>query len=272
MREPLRIAAVGDLHYTRTSRGKLQQAFARVHEHADVLLLCGDLTDYGQPEEAEVLAKDLGGVRVPMVAVLGNHDWEGEQPVVVRDILCEAGVHVLDGESVVVRGVGIVGIKGFCGGFGRSSLEAWGEPAIKQFVQYAFDEAIKLEKALRRLHTERRVVLTHYSPIQGTVVGEPLEIYAFLGSSRLEEPINRIGADVVFHGHAHRGTLEGRTQGGIPVYNVALPLLQHARPEAPLPFRIHEIGRVENGEVGREQEPGNEELLGDSTGAQHPLG
>jgi Icc-related predicted phosphoesterase len=237
----MRLAAVGDLHIKKTSQGQLQPLLAPVNDHADVLLLCGDLTDYGLREEAVILAKELNAVvRIPIVAVLGNHDFESGQHEEVCRILTEAGVKMLDGEAFEVQGVGIAGAKGFSGGFGRATLGAWGEPATKRFVQEAIDEATKLEGALARLRTERRVALLHYSPIRATVENEPLEIMSYLGTSRLEEPLNRHPVDVVFHGHAHHGELEGRTSGGIPVYNVAMPLLLQRFPDRP-PFRVVEL-------------------------------
>ena len=207
-----------------------------------MLLLCGDLTDYGTAEEAHVLAEELAAVAVPIVGVLGNHDYESGTPEAVCETLTKAGVRMLDGEAIELHGVGIAGAKGFAGGFGRGSLGAWGERAIKLFVQEALEESMKLESALAKLRTPRRIALLHYSPIAATVAGEPVEIFPFLGSSRLEEPLLRYPVDAVFHGHAHRGTMEGRTINGVPVYNVAKPLLQRSRPEQP-PFRLVEIPR-----------------------------
>jgi Icc-related predicted phosphoesterase len=238
----LRLAAVGDLHVTKAAAGTLRSFFAQASEAADVLLLCGDLTDYGTAEEAHVLAEELGAVSVPIVAVLGNHDYESGTPEVVCQALTHAGVHVLDGEAVEIEGVGFAGAKGFAGGFGRGSLGAWGEPAIKLFVKEALNEAMKLESALAKLRTPRRVALLHYSPIAGTVQGEPVDIFPFLGSSRLEEPLLRYPVDAIFHGHAHRGTPEARTINGVPVFNVAKPLLQRSRPDQP-PFRLFELPR-----------------------------
>jgi Icc-related predicted phosphoesterase len=238
----VRFAAVGDLHATKASAGNLRGFFAQASEVADALLLCGDLTDYGTAEEAQVLADELAAVSVPVVAVLGNHDYESGVPHLVRETLTRGGVHVLDGEACEIEGVGIAGIKGFAGGFGRASLGSWGEPAIKQFVHEALSEAMKLESALAKLRTPRRIALLHYSPIVGTVDGEPVEIFAFLGSSRLEEPLLRYPVDAVFHGHAHRGTLESRTINGVPVYNVAKPLLLRCHPDQP-PFRLFELPR-----------------------------
>jgi Icc-related predicted phosphoesterase len=236
----IRVAAVGDLHYARNSRGALHSAVRGLAGHADVLLLCGDLTDFGLEEEARVLAEDLRAAPVPVIAVLGNHDFEAGQPDRVRQVLADVGVRVLDGDSIVVDGVGIAGVKGFGGGFGRRALEPWGEDAIKRFVHEAVDEALKLERALARLHTPQRIAVLHYAPIRETVEGEAPEIFAFLGSTRLEEPINRFRVTAVFHGHSHAGRLEGRTSAGIPVYNVSAPLLLRQLPEQ-APIRIVEI-------------------------------
>lgn len=254
MTTSLRVAAVGDLHCTKTSEGVFQALFAKVAERADVLVLCGDLTDYGTPDEARVLAKELAGLKLPKLAVLGNHDFESNASEEVSRILTEAGgVVTLDGTAVEVMGVGFAGAKGFPGGFGARALQAWGEAPVKAFVAAAIEEALKLESALARLRTRGRVALLHYAPIGATVDGEPVEIYPFLGSSRLEEPINRYRPDVVFHGHAHRGQLEGITSAGVPVYNVALPLLRRHFPEQP--FRVVEIPLGEDERSPREAPP-----------------
>ncbi len=240
-RTHLRIAALGDIHVSKTSQGALQPLFTQVSSTADVLVLCGDFTDYGLPEEARILARELTtAVKIPVIAVLGNHDYESGKEDEIRTILTDAGVTVLDGEATEVHGVGFAGAKGFGGGFGRGALGPWGERAIKLFVQEAVDEALKLESALARLRTHRRVAVLHYSPIRGTVEGEPPEIFPYLGSSRLEEPINRYRVSAVFHGHAHRGAAEGRTATGVPVYNVAMPLLARANPDRP-PYLIVEL-------------------------------
>jgi len=237
----MRIAAVGDLHCTRQAHGTLRGMFAAASAAADVLVLCGDLTDYGLPDEADVLAGELtAGADVPVVAVLGNHDYESEQPEAVRERLTGAGAHLLDGEAVEIDGVGFAGTKGFAGGFGTHALGAWGEAPIKAFVQAAIDEEMKLEAGLGRLRTAQKVALLHYSPILGTVVGEPPEIHGWLGTTRLEEPIDRFEVTAAFHGHAHFGSLEGRTRGGAPVYNVSQPLLRASGHERG--FRIVEIG------------------------------
>jgi Icc-related predicted phosphoesterase len=236
----VRIAAVGDLHCSRSSTGAFQALFARVAESADVLAMCGDLTDRGQAEEARVLAKELQALKIPKVAVLGNHDFESDTAAEVVEILSASGVSILDGTALEIAGVGIAGAKGFAGGFGERALQAWGEEPIKTFVRSAVEETLKLESALARLRTMGRVVIMHYAPVRDTCDGEPFEIYPFLGSSRLEEPINRYAASVVFHGHAHSGRPEGKTSAGVPVYNVALPLLQRLFPDQP-PFRVVEI-------------------------------
>jgi Icc-related predicted phosphoesterase len=236
----VRVAAVGDLHCTRTSHGAFQSLFTQVSESADMLLLAGDLTDTGLPEEARLLAREFAALRVPAVAVFGNHDFESGHQDDLRHILADAGVTVLDGEATEVRGIGIAGVKGFAGGFGKRALGPWGEPAIKQFVHEAVNEALKLEASLARLRTAHQIVLLHYAPIQETVEGEPPEIYCFVGSSRLEEPISRFPVSMVFHGHAHRGRHEGRTKNQVPVYNVSLPLMARAFPDQPH-FRLVEI-------------------------------
>jgi Icc-related predicted phosphoesterase len=241
MARTLRVAAVGDLHCTKGGEGAFQPLFAKMAESADVLALCGDLTDYGTAEEARILAKELAATKMPKLAVLGNHDFESNAAAEVAQILTDAaGVVVLDGTAIEVLGVGFAGAKGFAGGFGERALQSWGEEPIKAFVRAAIDETLKLESALARLRTPGRVAILHYAPIGGTVDGEPAEIYPFLGSSRLEEPLNRYRPSVVFHGHAHRGQLEAATAAGVPVYNVALPLLRRRRPDQP-PFRVVEV-------------------------------
>ena len=234
----VRLAAMADIHYSKSSQGSLQPLLAQVAENADVLVLCGDLTDYGLPEEAHVLAEEIRSfATIPVLGVLGNHDYESGQTAEVTRILCEAGVTMLDGECCEIGGVGFAGVCGFGGGFGRRMLNAWGEPLIKQFVQESISHAIRLEQALVKLQTERRIAILHYSPIRATLEGEDPEIYAFLGSSRLEEPINRFRATAVFHGHAHNGITDGKTSTGIPVYNVSAPVLH----KTGKPYRIVEL-------------------------------
>jgi Icc-related predicted phosphoesterase len=238
----MRLAATADLHYTRTSKGSFDELFRHASGEADALLLCGDLTDYGLREEAEMLSEDLlANCDVPVVAVLGNHDFESGHQDEVMEVLTGSGMILLDGDACQFDGVGIAGAKGFAGGFGRALLAPWGEPMIKAFVQESVDEALKLESALRRLKTEHRVVLLHYSPVIGTVEGEPPEIFAFLGSSRLEEPLQRYPVDIVLHGHAHRGAPESTTENGTPVYNVSQAVLRTVSPDQP-PLRFFDIG------------------------------
>lgn len=240
-KETLRIAAVADIHVKKTGAGSFHQLFTKATESADVLLLCGDLTDYGTIEEAKVLAKEItSSLRIPAIGVLGNHDFESGHAGDIVRILSDAGMVILDGDTHEVGGVGFAGVKGFGGGFGRRQLGAWGEETIKRFVHETIEEALKLEAALARLRTPTKIAVLHYAPIHATVVPEPAEIMPFLGSSRLEEPIDRYRVTACFHGHAHRGTTEGRTKGNTPVYNVAMPLLLAANPDQP-PFRVVEV-------------------------------
>jgi Icc-related predicted phosphoesterase len=237
----VRLAAVGDLHCPRTSAEELHGLFVEAAEQSDILLLCGDLTDFGRPEDARQLVQQISAVgRIPILAVLGNHDYECDQYEEVVRILNGSGIIVLDGTATEIKGIGFAGVKGFAGGFGDRALQPWGEKILKQFVHEAVEEALKLESALAKLRTPQRIVLCHYSPILDTVQGEPSEIIPFLGSSRLEEPINRYTVTAVFHGHAHHGTPEGRTKENVPVYNVALPLLRNRFPNAK-PIRVLEL-------------------------------
>lgn len=236
-----RIAAVADLHCPRTSGEVLKPFFTELAAQADIIVLCGDLTDYGKPEEAHALAQSLSGVgRIPIIGVLGNHDYECGQAEEVERILCASGVKMLDGTSVEIDGIGFAGVKGFAGGFGDRMLQPWGEPILKQFVHEALEEALKLESALAKMSTASRIALLHYAPIYATVEGEPAEIIPFLGSSRLEEPLNRYGVTAVFHGHAHHGSPEGHTREGVPVYNVAMPLLRRRFPDQQ-PVRFFDV-------------------------------
>jgi Icc-related predicted phosphoesterase len=237
----MRIAAVGDLHCKKTSRGALEPLFAAMAAAADVLVLCGDLTDYGLADEARLLARELGGAKTtPVVAVLGNHDYECGEADQVKAVLGEAGVQVLDGDACEIHGVGFAGVKGMGGGFGEHALQPWGEELFKRFVRETVDEALKLESALARLRSAQRVALLHYSPIRETVEGEPPEIFPFLGSSRLEEPLMRYPVSVVFHGHAHHGRHTGRTRSHTPVYNVCVPVLERLTPASP-PFLLIDL-------------------------------
>jgi Icc-related predicted phosphoesterase len=237
----MRIAAVGDLHCTAASKGTLEPLLAAMRRDADALVLAGDLTDLGLPEEAHVLARELQAARPrPVVAVLGNHDYEAGAADQVRGILEGAGVAVLDGGTHVVGSVGFAGVKGLGGGFGLRALQPWGEDVMKRLVHETVEEALKLESALARLRTPVRVAVLHYAPIRETVEGEPPEIFPFLGSSRLEEPLIRYEVAVTVHGHAHHGQAEGRTRAGTPVYNVCMALLRAASPTRP-PYRLIEV-------------------------------
>lgn len=228
----LRVAAVGDLHCREDHHGRFRFFVQQVNSQADVLLLCGDLTDRGTVAEARTLAEELATLRVPCAAVLGNHDHEQRQAKEIVAELAKVGVHCLDGDHVVFEKVlGVAGVKGFGGGFGNATLQAFGEGPIKDFVREAVSESLKLEAALGQLETPKKAVIMHYSPIVETLHGEHPEIRAFLGTGRLAIPIDQYGGDVVFHGHSHHGTLEGKTPGGVPVYNVSMPLLARLTPE-----------------------------------------
>ena len=216
------VAAIGDLHVTEDSVAPYRELFVEVSREADILLLCGDLTNFGKTSEAEILAEDLRSCEIPVLGVLGNHDYECGQPEKVAEILHEAGMTILDDQAVELQGVGFAGVKGFIGGFGRGELAPFGEPEIKAFVDIAVNEARKLENGLRSLRTDRSVAVLHYSPIAQTLEGEPIEIQQYLGSSRLADAIDRYEhVKAVVHGHAHHGCYEGRTLRGTPVYNCA---------------------------------------------------
>jgi uncharacterized protein len=220
----LRIAALGDLHVKEEQVAPYRDLFAEISDAADVLVLCGDLTDLGKPREAEILADSLRVCTIPIVAVLGNHDFECGHVEEVAAIIRRAGVNLLQGQSCEIEGVGFVGVKGFAGGFGTRMLGSFGEPAIKQFVAETMNEALRLENAMRRVKAGRVLVVLHYAPIAETVAGEPAEILPFLGCSRLAETIDRFPVSAVVHGHAHRGRYEGRTPGGRAVFNVAFQI------------------------------------------------
>jgi Icc-related predicted phosphoesterase len=240
----VRIAALADLHHGKSAApGSLQPLFAQVSESADVVVLAGDLTDYGTADEARSLAREMSTLKIPAVAVLGNHDFESNQQSEIRQILLDAGVVTLDGETTEVHGIGFAGVKGFAGGFGRGALGPWGEDTIKQFVHECLQETLKLESALARIRTDHVIAVLHYAPIQDTIEGEPREIYPFLGCSRLEEPLTRFPVTAVFHGHAHHGRPEGRTRNNVPVFNVSLSLMRELSPERP--FRIFEVNLQE---------------------------
>jgi uncharacterized protein len=235
----MRIAATADLHYSPQSYDHIREPLAHVRDEADVLVIAGDLTNYGKPEEMHSLLNALVRLRLPIIAVLGNHDYESSCEEELMKMMTDEGIKVLNGSSYERDGVGFAGAKGFVGGFGRGLLTAFGEKEIKAFVQASLDETLKLERALSMIRTEKIVIVTHYAPICETVLGEPQEIWPYLGSSRLAEVIDRHGAKLALHGHAHHGKPDGKTTGGVPVHNVALSLLmQH---NGGKPYRVFDV-------------------------------
>ena len=235
----LRVAAIGDLHVMEESVAPYRELFTEISSVADVLVLCGDLTNFGKSTEAQILAEDLRACSIPVLGVLGNHDYECGQPEEVTRILHEAGMTVLDEQATEIDGVGFAGVKGFMGGYGRGELAPFGEPIAKAFVDEAMNEARKLENALRTIRTERSVAVLHYSPTVETLDGEPVEIFQYLGSQRLADAIDRFDhVQAVVHGHAHHGKYEGKTPLGKPVYNVAQFVL---RPLFGKPYTVIEV-------------------------------
>ncbi|HKD91320.1 MAG TPA: metallophosphoesterase [Terriglobales bacterium] len=235
----MRIAATADIHFSPQSYDRIREPMSHVRDEADVLVLAGDLTNYGKPEEMDSLLNALVRLRIPTVAVLGNHDYEsGHQEELMRMMTAE-GIKVLDGSSYEREDVGFAGTKGFLGGFGRGVLTAFGEKEVKNFVQAAVDEAMKLERALSQVRAQKRVVVLHYAPVVDTIRGEPPEIFPYLGSARLAEVVDRHGAAFVVHGHAHHGAPDGRTTGGVPVHNIAISILQAQNP--PAVYRVFDL-------------------------------
>jgi Icc-related predicted phosphoesterase len=235
----MRIAATADIHFTPQNYDRIRDPLARVRDEADVLVIAGDLTNYGRPEEMQSLLNALVRLRIPIVAVLGNHDYESGQEHELVKMMTSEGIKVLDGSSYERDGVGFAGTKGFLGGFGKGMLTAFGEKEVKAFVQAGLDETLKLERALAMLRAQKIVIVTHYSPVCETVQGEREEIWPYLGSSRLAEVIDRHQAAIAFHGHAHHGKPDGKTTGGVPVHNVALSLLMNA--DGGKPYRVFEV-------------------------------
>lgn len=238
----IRVAAVGDVHLGRDSDDALERSWAALSDEADVLLLAGDLTKCGTVDEALVVAEHLRRVTVPVVAVLGNHDHHDGRPEQVVDVLRAVGVHVLDGTTVTLdidgARLGIAGIKGFGGGFAGANASAFGEAEMKAFVHHAEEAAARLGDALAELDRHdcaARLALTHYSPVRDTLAGEPTEIYPFLGSQLLAEAIDAHRVDLALHGHAHAGVENGETAGGVPVRNVAMPVIRSA-------YRVFVVG------------------------------
>jgi Icc-related predicted phosphoesterase len=235
----VRIAAVGDIHVAEDTQGRLRRHWLELDGQADVLLLAGDLTNVGNGAEIEAVVAELRDLPVPVVAVLGNHDFHCDNAHGMRRALASIGVTVLEGESVTLElaggTVGIAGAKGFGGGFAGACGHKFGEPEMKAFVQLTQQEAHRLEASLRSLRADYRIALLHYAPIKDTLAGERLEIYPFLGAYQLGEAVDRAGADLVLHGHAHHGAEKGVTPGGIPVHNVAMPLIKR-------PYAIFTLG------------------------------
>jgi Icc-related predicted phosphoesterase len=259
----IRVAAVGDIHFAEDTRGQLRPHWSRLRECADVFLLSGDLTNLGNRAQATALAEELQACEVPVIAVLGNHDWHAGEPEVVRRTLERAGVRVLEGESIALRvggrTLGIAGSKGFGGGFAGACGHAFGEPEMKTFMWVTERAALELEASLRELQTDYRIALLHYSPVKDTLAGERLEIFPFLGSYRLAEALDRAGADLVIHGHAHNGAQKGLTPRGIPVRNVAMPLIKR-------PYAIFNLDI----EMQRERRRGLLDAVGAPYGALRP--
>jgi Icc-related predicted phosphoesterase len=227
----IKIAAIGDIHVKSHFKDMYKPLMQELSQKADVLVLCGDLTDLGTAEEAHILADDLRTCRIPVIAVLGNHDYQSDQPEEVKKILREnPHVSILDQEPHVFEGIGFAGVKGFMGGFGSHALGAFGEPLMKEIVKERDREAYALENQLKALATEKKVVLMHYAPIRATVADENADIMPFLGSTRYEQVIDQYDVTVIFHGHANLGPHSGKTTKGTPVFNVALPLLENLKP------------------------------------------
>lgn len=246
MKKTVKIAATGDIHCNSQNRDFLRELFRQMDAAGDIVLLCGDLTDRGLPDEARGLAGLLAeNVHKPVISVLGNHDYDAGKQEEIKMILMTSRVSVLDGEECKEEGIGFAGVKGFAGGFGKFRLQAWGEKALKNFVEEAKEESLKLEAALARLENPPRVAVMHYSPIREIGEGEPLEIYPFLGSSHLETPLEQFPVVAVFCAHSHRGSPEGFTAQKAKVYNVSLPMLAKRIPDHP-PFRVVEIPPVED--------------------------
>ena len=238
----VRVAAISDVHCKLDSKQGLRPVFDQIAGEADVLLVCGDITHLGLPEEACVFLEQAVPVlnKIPVICVLGNHDFESGKQDALWEQLSGAGLIMMDGDSLQIYGVGFTGVKGFGGGFGRMAVHPWGEKVIKDFVKEADIEAEKLESGLSKLDLGPRIVVMHYAPIRATVAGEPPELFPFLGSSRLEEPLNRFAVTAVFHGHAHHGSFKGKTDANIPVYNVSVAVLKQRFPKR-APFFMLEV-------------------------------
>ncbi|MFP4516539.1 MAG: metallophosphoesterase family protein [Desulfovibrionales bacterium] len=234
----MRIAAIGDLHYTIESRGLAGKLLSDVEAHADVLVMAGDLTNIGLVEEMEVMLEDLKAISLPKIAVVGNHDHEHDNAGTLVAMMEQQDICVLDCTSCEINGVGFVGTKGFCGGFGVRRVDVFGERSLKSFVQTSIDEAARFDQALQELRTDRKVAILHYSPVRDTLEGESPELFPFLGTSRHSDVLDQHGVAMAFHGHAHHGSPRGMTPGGIPVFNVARFVLSRHTTKA---YAVHEI-------------------------------
>lgn len=236
----IRIAAVGDVHAQLGNEQMLKAGFANVRAQADVLAIAGDLTAHGLAEEAKSLVVALEGIKIPAVVVLGNHDYHRSEQEEIKQVLRAGGITVLDGETAVFEAggyrVGFIGTKGFGGGFGIRALPDFGEELFRAMYREGQNEAERIRRGLESLNTDFKIVLLHYSPIKDTLFGEPPEVYAFLGASIMAEPIDKVGADLVLHGHAHYGSEKGLTAGGVPVRNVAMPTMGR-------PFSVFPLSR-----------------------------
>ena len=236
--EKTRIAAVADIHVKTTDKGVWSEYFREISKKADILLIGGELTFTGDEVEAQVLSEELKSCNIPVAVVLGNHDHEKGRQKLIRHIIQNENVHVLEGEFVILGKVGVAGVKGFGGGFDNHMLSLFGEEAMKAFVKEAVNESLNLDRALKRMGEEhegvKQIVLMHYSPVKGTLEGEPEEVFPFLGCSRLEEPLSRHKVNAVFHGHAHKGKIEAVTQYGLNIFNVAWSVLQKAGYDVPV--------------------------------------
>lgn len=246
----IRIAAAGDVHFDRKSHGRLANHFDDLQTKADLFVLAGDLTQTGHPEEMQVLADDLRKCPIPVVAVLGNHDYHMDKVSEVTKILEEAGVTVLERSSITLTiggcTVGIAGAKGFGGGFIGACGSDFGEPEMKSFMRHSKKEAQELEEVIKNLNVDYKVVLLHYSPTNQTLLGEKKEIYPFLGCYFLAEAVDYGKADIVFHGHAHAGFEKGETPGKVPVRNVAQPVIRHA-------FNIYTLNKKASTHIAEER-------------------
>jgi Icc-related predicted phosphoesterase len=226
----IKIAAVGDLHTHETSYDFLKPGFRNIGKKADVLILAGDLTSKGRIKEARILVEELSEVKIPIVAVLGNHDFHNNNNNQISEVLLQNGIHILDGGCITLKindkTVGFTGTKGFCGGYGHYSIPDFGEQSLRLLVEEIEHEALKIKHGLMNLDTDFKIVVLHYSPTIETLKGENQQIYFFLGGSILSKPIDSLKPDIVFHGHTHYGTEKGFTEGGIPVRNVSMPMIK----------------------------------------------